>query len=103
MRALVTGGLSAADKKRIYAGAERVLMVPRISDDGQVVNYVWFWPSNDAWAAHAVRLLELSHLADLRQCQWKRCNLEDVIEDDRAGEAAAKLLLPSRIKGRASL
>src|SRR5262249_34349465 len=79
LQALVDGSLSSADRKRIYAAADRVLMVPRTGEGG-TLRYHYISASPDAAAAHALRLLlsNPQHHNDLKQCQWRECNL---IED----------------------
>ena len=75
LQALVDGCLTAADKKRLYATADRVLLIPRTGDDGTVV-YRYVTENFEAAIAHAMRLLLANpeDQEDLRQCRWKDCN-----------------------------
>jgi hypothetical protein len=79
LQALIDGRLTTADKKRIYAAADRMLMIPRTRDDRTVIYR--FVPANfEAAVAHAMRLLIASppdQQEDLKQCQWKDCNRDE--------------------------
>lgn len=83
LQAFIDGELTSSDRKRIYATADQVLMVPRTADGG-AVRYQYLPLNVQAALAHAVRLLldpvKTDHGRDLKQCQWKDCNR---IEDAR--------------------
>lgn len=79
LQALVDKRLSTADRKRIYASADRIVLVPRTAEDGSV-KFQYIPVSLEAALAHAMRLLMDPAKAlreDLKQCQWRNCNRLD--------------------------
>jgi hypothetical protein len=77
LQAIIEGRVSAADRRRIFSTADRLVLVPRTDDDGTVK--VQYLPeSTESALGHALRLL-LDPLKpyrnDLKQCQWKDCKL----------------------------
>jgi hypothetical protein len=81
LQALIEGRFTAADRKRVYREADRVIMVPHTGDDG-VVKHRYLPDGLKAGLAHALRLLldssKPQYRSDLKQCQWKDCNRESV-------------------------
>jgi hypothetical protein len=76
LQSLVDRQMSKADQRRIYAEADRVIMIPRTAADGSI-RYRYVPESLKAALAHAMRLLldaEKPHGEDLKQCQWRDCN-----------------------------
>jgi hypothetical protein len=92
--------LGVADKKRIYARADRIILVPRTGDDG-ALTFGYVAASLEAVVAHVMRLLlEPRYRDDLKQCQWTECNRDDaqqpadsrrffLVSERRAAAAAA--------------
>jgi len=91
LQAFLEVRLSAADRKRIYAAADKIVLVSRTAEDG-VRGFQYVAPNLEAVVGYAMGLL-LNPLYgnDLKQCQWKDCRrFFFVSERRRTAEAAGK-------------
>jgi hypothetical protein len=82
LQAIVDSRLDVENRERIYSAADRMIMIPKTDDHG-AIRYRYLPESIEAALAHAFRLLldpAKPHAEDLKQCQWRDCNL---ITDER--------------------
>jgi hypothetical protein len=83
LEAVIDNRLSSADRKRIFASADCVLLVPRTNADG-TMKFQYLPQNPESAIAHALRLLadaSRPYKNDLKQCQWKECRLWPDIPD----------------------
>jgi hypothetical protein len=77
LQTIIEDRLDASTRRRIFAAADRMVLVPRRGGDGTV--WFQFLPEKPAAAlAHTLCLLldpQKPYGKDLKQCQWKDCKL----------------------------